>query len=797
LIHTTLCEDCRMRRCRNNDELRVHVVYTARWAACVILALTGAPVAFAEILPDSHFKQPGVTQADNGVPVININRPDKDGVSFNAYRTFDVGKPGVVFNNLGSPGGGAEYKQNPDYVVNPDRVGTQLAGSVTQNPNFSGGGATLGGASARIIVTEVLGERPSFLNGKIEVAGSRADVVIANANGMFCTDCGFIGTDRVVLTTGRSMLPFNAALDRVLVEQGEINIDGLLADDILRLDLIGRKLNIKGELRGVDVRLIAGGGNLVDIRQQPGTDGRPEIEPGYYSEPTDKDGIDVSTLGGISADRIRLISTDFGVGVKVAGKLEAWSGDLEITSAGRLQMEGSLKANGALVIRTGRHSVIAPAAPPAPPPQIVMVPPAAPALPTAIALPAALPVPQVVMAGPAAPPAPPTATASPAAQPVPQVVMAGPAAPPAPPTATVSPAALPVPQVVMAGPAAPPVPPTAMALPAVLPVPQVAVAGLAVPPAPPTAMTPSAALPVPSVATAPPPPIQSSVPFPPAVSDGSGEGFQVMEVFKTGKSGAVSPVTGTVEPLPSHQQTAGPAQRVSPITPAAPPKQLVSDGGSAGSQATSGGVQPEVAHIARYDVRPGEPVWVHWKDEADGAPISTGGIGANVSVVAGATVVAGPLPVTGGGTGAGTLATASGSAGAQGGTPEAAAIQASSAGATQTGSLKQEDFARLLRGYAPLVLMPILSSDLSQFMARIYEASTKATADAGKPDLFVLPKAAPGTTIGRVDESFEAQRMAGERLLPEKRRRSFDMRDFEQEHRMFSTSAANGAKRLA
>ncbi|MCP5978969.1 filamentous hemagglutinin N-terminal domain-containing protein, partial [Klebsiella pneumoniae] len=71
---------------------------------------------------------------------------------------------------------------------------TQLAGMVAGNPNLAKG-------EARVILNEVNTRDPSRLNGYIEVAGQKAQVVIANPAGISCDGCGFINANRATLTT--------------------------------------------------------------------------------------------------------------------------------------------------------------------------------------------------------------------------------------------------------------------------------------------------------------------------------------------------------------------------------------------------------------------------------------------------------------------------------------------------------------------------------------------------------------------------------------------------------------------
>ncbi|MDB6000130.1 MAG: hemagglutinin, partial [Rhizobacter sp.] len=106
-------------------------------------------------------QQPTVLTTGNGLPLVNIQTPSAAGVSRNAYRRFDVQARGAVLNNARGS------------------TKTALGGWVPGNPWLAGGGA-------RVIVNEVNSSQPSLLRGTLEVAGSRAQVVIANPAGISC-----------------------------------------------------------------------------------------------------------------------------------------------------------------------------------------------------------------------------------------------------------------------------------------------------------------------------------------------------------------------------------------------------------------------------------------------------------------------------------------------------------------------------------------------------------------------------------------------------------------------------------
>jgi filamentous hemagglutinin len=121
-----------------------------------VLALLGALPSWsgAQIVPGGAHA-PSVVQTPNGLDQVNINRASGAGVSMNTYGQFDVQQKGAILNN------------------SPVMVQTQQAGMINGNPNFGPG------QSARVIVNQVNSSAASQINGHLEVAGQRAEVVIA------------------------------------------------------------------------------------------------------------------------------------------------------------------------------------------------------------------------------------------------------------------------------------------------------------------------------------------------------------------------------------------------------------------------------------------------------------------------------------------------------------------------------------------------------------------------------------------------------------------------------------------
>lgn len=249
-----------------------------------------------------------VTQAQNGVPMVNIATPNGSGLSHNRFTDYNVGQQGLILNNSA---------QNV--------VQTQLGGYVVGNPNLKNGAAGL-------ILNEVTGGNASQLKGYTEVAGRSAAVIVANPHGITCDGCGFINTPRVTLSTGTPVVE-EGRLQRFDVEGGQIAIEGagLNAGNLDQFDLITRSAQLNAELHAKKLNIIAGR-NEVDAETLAVT--------AKADDASNKPmlAIDSSALGGMYAGAIRLVGTEQGVGVKLAGDMAASGGDIQIDANGQLSL---------------------------------------------------------------------------------------------------------------------------------------------------------------------------------------------------------------------------------------------------------------------------------------------------------------------------------------------------------------------------------------------------------------------------------------------------------------------------
>jgi filamentous hemagglutinin len=260
-------------------------------------------------------QRPTVLGAPGAAPLVNIQTPSAAGVSRNTYNRFDVDKSGVVLNNSRT------------------NTQTQLAGAVAGNPWLATG-------TAKIILNEVTGPNPSALNGYIEVAGDRAQVIIANPAGISCDGCGVINATRFTLTTGTPVLN-GGALDGYRVTGGAISVGGagLDASRADYADIITRALVANAGIWSPQLQVTLGA-NQVSADQS-------QITPvaGDAAKPTFA--LDTSALGGMYAQKITLVGNEHGVGVRNAGTIGAQAGDLVVTVDGRLENTGQLQAQAA------------------------------------------------------------------------------------------------------------------------------------------------------------------------------------------------------------------------------------------------------------------------------------------------------------------------------------------------------------------------------------------------------------------------------------------------------------------
>ena len=283
-----------------------------RIAAYLTLGMfTFQQISFAAAVPDAaapEERRPIVTQAENGVPVVNIATTNGAGVSLNEYSELSIDPAGLILNN--------------GYTISK----TELAGWIDRNPNLAYG-------PAQIIVNQVTGPGITNMNGFLEVAGSKADVIVANENGIRVNGGGFINTDRAVLTTGRPEFGRDGSLDRIRVAEGAVSFEGkgIDARGANSLEVLARAEQINADVFAQNTTHIGGANDVSydSLAAAPieGTGEKPTVT------------LDVAAVGGMYANKIRLVGTEKGLGVNMGGKLIA-------TEATAIDADGTVHVTG-------------------------------------------------------------------------------------------------------------------------------------------------------------------------------------------------------------------------------------------------------------------------------------------------------------------------------------------------------------------------------------------------------------------------------------------------------------------
>ena len=279
-------------------------------------------LAASPILPDTKApsdRQPLVQETASGIPLVNIAAPSAGGVSRNDYERFNVPEKGAILNN--------------SYTLSK----TELAGFVQGNANMAGG-------PAKIILNQVTSGHPTMMNGFLEVAGTKADVVIANPNGITVNGGGFINTGRAILTTGKpeysrdnQWKDIRVSNDAMIVIDGK-GLNGEKADAI---ELYTRAAKILGQIKAETLQVTTGA-NVIDTKSGTvaaieGSGLKPQVA------------IDAADLGAMNAERIFFVLTEENIPAQLQSAIEAQ--DLVIDSKGNLYHTGIIHTKDGATIR--------------------------------------------------------------------------------------------------------------------------------------------------------------------------------------------------------------------------------------------------------------------------------------------------------------------------------------------------------------------------------------------------------------------------------------------------------------
>ncbi|MBR8058576.1 filamentous hemagglutinin N-terminal domain-containing protein [Burkholderia dolosa] len=263
----------------------------------------------AGIVPDGGTRT-SVSIAPDGRQLVNL-APAVAGVSSNTYSSFNVTTAGATLNNAG--------------------------------------------INARTIVNQVTSTNRSLIEGEIAVAGPRANVVLANPNGITVNGGSFVNTGHVALSTGNvsfndlqiapGVIQRNVVLD---TSTGTIVVGpGGLAGALIALDLIAKNIVVDGPIDNTfssataGVRLLAGRSRVeLHTGLSPNDNANDWLARTATTdaETASSYAIDITAAGSVTSGRVQLIVTDRGPGVRSAGAMNASLGDFTLTSNGNVEM---------------------------------------------------------------------------------------------------------------------------------------------------------------------------------------------------------------------------------------------------------------------------------------------------------------------------------------------------------------------------------------------------------------------------------------------------------------------------
>ena len=351
---------------------------------CVIFSLIFSPIIAAanEPLPivADGTTNTIITHTASGIDQINIATPDSSGLSHNKFVDYNINESGQIINNFSGNVASEVVGGNGATAV----TSTEIGGLVTVNQNLAHSG------SATVILNEVTSTHNTELRGYAEIAGSNAELIIANPNGLTCSSCGFINTARMALIGGRSQFdenghlsgfdlvaPSNADNTQQYIRSGDggnglipvITISGLGLDvsNVSATEIIARSTQLISSIYGnskssvavrtgdefydYNTKQVTSSAGAVDVNSNGANGGGDNSNPELFA-------IDASNLSSsIQAGTIFLVATKDGLGINSAGNVIA-EDKVEISAKGDVNYHVVSANNSASVSSDGNISAL-------------------------------------------------------------------------------------------------------------------------------------------------------------------------------------------------------------------------------------------------------------------------------------------------------------------------------------------------------------------------------------------------------------------------------------------------------
>jgi filamentous hemagglutinin len=312
----------------------------------LFVSASSARAADLPITPDGSTNTQ-IDRAANNVPIVNIAAPNSGGLSHNKFTDYNVNQNGLILNNaIGSQNGIAQ---------------TQIGGLINDNANLKNSGA------ASVILNEVTSNNISQINGYTEIAGKKADLILANPNGIQMNGAGFINVSRFSAVIGSanqfnpnpSDLTFSLSGNAFEITHGflpklTISGAGIDLENITSTDLVANVMNIVAPIYGGsnDVNLRTGDQTFNYLTKAVTSD---NSTPG--SNLPSEVAIDASALGKIQAGRIFIVATKEGFGIKYSGDLLASRSGVTIDNQGNIDYNNIASEIGDISVTSQKGSI--------------------------------------------------------------------------------------------------------------------------------------------------------------------------------------------------------------------------------------------------------------------------------------------------------------------------------------------------------------------------------------------------------------------------------------------------------
>lgn len=282
--------------------------------------------AQAQVITSDGSTSTTVTIAPNAPITVSIAPANSASVSLNNYSRFSVPVSGVVLDNSG--------------------------------------------VGAHTIVNQVTSANTTSLEGALSVLGQKADVIIANPNGISVDGTVVSNADNLAIVTGRMTSSTSGELS-AQISGGEITVgaDGL-GGTISELALLSATLRANGPIGLKNagtishVNILTGQGRRTfdRLRHGAGVDGSGilpwAMTSGGGVNPNDAIVVNLNDGGAINGGQISITVTDQGAGVRIADDQLASIGGFRLTSTGTLVLESAaVAAQGSVNVASGEISL--------------------------------------------------------------------------------------------------------------------------------------------------------------------------------------------------------------------------------------------------------------------------------------------------------------------------------------------------------------------------------------------------------------------------------------------------------